>query len=459
MIKKKKLTVSPKHKVYQAKYPSYMDKNPLLHPETRPYPFSKKFIDAMSIAGFTGAIMIAPLTGCQSSVKQIPSDHFNPFPISTTNVPFTPASFGTGLPSRINSKDAIDFINNVFISEGLAIHKDTVIRQNGLAVTATAYNEQYGIGYIWMDNTNFGEGMIMTPFYERKKRLNQVEMEAHCLERIDGKYKQYQNNPESFYKNYFGKKDSLKNNFIADLSHLTNEEERENFFFETLKKTNLERSLVSLKKGKTLEEIKQWKIRAADYFDTPNASLAFLYRMRNIDIYLRMDNAGIKEAIQREVQQINAIEDNKIWKERTEILLDLINVSQNFYMIKYQPEYCPLVVDILNHYEWQARASQFHRLEQLINDIEISYQEATTLANAQNKDDLFIAPISQRDNRTVYRTEPAYFRAESEYNAKAQQLNRQMNQATTQKEKKRIERLQEDLRIEWRIKILKEKNE
>ena len=57
MMKKKPLQVQPARKVYKPKYPSFEDKNPLLHPETRPYPFNYKFMQ-WATAGGLASIML-----------------------------------------------------------------------------------------------------------------------------------------------------------------------------------------------------------------------------------------------------------------------------------------------------------------------------------------------------------------------------------------------------------------
>ena len=94
----KKLKVQPIRKYKTPKYPSHLDKNPIDHPETLPYPFKEKMLHGLFIMGLVA-------TPYGFAVENNPNVE-NPFPFQKTGLPHMSAMFGTGLPEHLSSKEA-----------------------------------------------------------------------------------------------------------------------------------------------------------------------------------------------------------------------------------------------------------------------------------------------------------------------------------------------------------------
>ena len=97
------MKVEPARKIYRPKYPSFEDKNPLLFPETKPYPFSMRFINWVSTGGLASIMLLSSNAAGQTSQDSL----YNPFPLENAQVPYRPVMFGTGMPERLKSKEAI----------------------------------------------------------------------------------------------------------------------------------------------------------------------------------------------------------------------------------------------------------------------------------------------------------------------------------------------------------------
>lgn len=410
MFKKKQISVSPKSKVYQPKYPSFNDKNPLEYPESRPYPFAHPFIQAMSMAGFTGALMLMPLTGCKVTPPyKTPVLSGNPFPLSAARVPYSPVMFGTGAPSRLEREDVVGFINNIFVSEGLTISKDTLIKKDGLSVIVDAYNKEYDIGYVWMDYFNEGKGMMTPKRGVNKKALNQRQMEKRCVYNIKQEYERYLENTERYLKinSYDGtKRVELKRDLAKELPRLATEEERRNYFYLKQKDGHLANYLERLNKEVSIpDEVKTWKIAIAHRINDPRAALALLLRTSVVSIHLKYGNDELKETIVKELKEITSTKSNKIWRKRNEALIDLLNVLRSPYKLENYYNYQAVVSDVIKKQDWQNRKHSYKRIEEVIDSEQISYKEALEIENASQNGDYFIAPISIRDKRSIYRVQ------------------------------------------------------
>ena len=144
--KKSKLKVTPVKRYNRAKYPRFDDPNPVDHPDTLPYPFSEKVIKILCGMGFTGALILSSPDEAEVFTPEVISlkkrdTTANPFTEKMTGLPYMPASFGTGLPSRLRREDAIGVINRVFREEGVSLDKMFDVKKDGVVVTADGYND------------------------------------------------------------------------------------------------------------------------------------------------------------------------------------------------------------------------------------------------------------------------------------------------------------------------------
>ncbi len=166
MKKKNTLHLKPLRRYNTPLYPSYLDKNPIEHPDTLPYPFTYKALQVLAGAGIlvgtscssTGkasdsATVIQPEIAVQDSLV-------NPFTFEKLDVPFMPAMFGTGLPARLKAKEAREAISKIFQEEGIELDTNYHYKKDGINIKLDGYDVERKVGYVWINYENQGTGMI-----------------------------------------------------------------------------------------------------------------------------------------------------------------------------------------------------------------------------------------------------------------------------------------------------------
>ena len=179
------LRVIPAKKYKKPKYPGHADPNPLEDPTAPAYPFSGNFL--RYLAGI-GLISFGQTLSAQS-VDEIPTPDRNPFGFETLGLPFTPVSFGTGMPERLSEKTVRDVVYRAFTAEGLQWDTTHVWKEKSKEVLLDGYDQQLGIGYVFADYRRLGEGTMRNN--HRSSRLDRVKMEdGNWLEETVDKFLQ-----------------------------------------------------------------------------------------------------------------------------------------------------------------------------------------------------------------------------------------------------------------------------
>lgn len=419
MKKRKALSVQPLRKYSKPIYPSYLDKNPLEYPETIPYPFSQKALKALVAAGIL--VGIPQLTSCDlpkasAAVSfELPftaKDTLgNPFPFESMGVPYIPASFGTGLPSRIKSEDAREVINKVFKEEGLKLEQQYMYNKDGVKVLLDGYNPELQIGYVWVDYRNMGPGMVAS--YNRRYPSNDS-------------YARYTTSPLNDIENYdMDALDRTINRFLERIEDFDEEKK-------TITKALEEARQISRKK-------KQRKAFEALYLDT---KLLQAKAYKNsivktfIDQGLKDQSVENKEKVLIETMLYQAVEnytqnysrtsegnqelivlkvvrnhgysilklnDEKKRKTQFNILLHFLQIQKpSFHYSSKSP-----LIEEYNRINKIENKEEFLRAAEIFIDQvdgpKLSLDEAKKLESLGESQRDFIAPISQRDQRFAYR--------------------------------------------------------
>lgn len=405
--------VQPPRRIYQPQYPSFMDKNPLEHPDSRPYPFSQKMLKTLAAAGFVGAILVLN-PGCKSNKPVAPDTELsNPFPLSAANIPFSPSSFGTGLPQRLTRDTAIAAINNAFRSEGEKVVLDTMINRNGLTVTLNAYIPKYDIGYIWMDWSNFGKGIIKkdSNFHGNPPSIANPKAYQKWLYDLSAEeYDRFMENETAYYKNFSSPQKShifLIEELKKGLPLISSKKARRIFFIQKWQESHALHSIEHTKEYSLAPEMLQWKLNLKNRVKNDEEYTLFLSRMDNISFYFNEKRSSIElvATLNQELKEITQTKSDWEWEKRIENLFYLLAPSVDKYALRNDPKYQNLLIKILNITPWQKRKDQRRLLTDYIENKYISLQEAQKIDKANQEGKYFIAPISVRDQRAAYNYE------------------------------------------------------
>ena len=144
-MKKETLKVSPLLKYRIPKYPAHDGEDPL-NPDNK---HSSKA--GYYTAALFGAIGLFSFTNGNGTSKP---PEGNPIQFKDLGFPHTYASFGTGLPSRLDRETAVKIIDSIFTVNGITLTKEVPFAENGIEFNVTGYNEESKVGYVWLDNTN-----------------------------------------------------------------------------------------------------------------------------------------------------------------------------------------------------------------------------------------------------------------------------------------------------------------
>ncbi len=195
MKKKNTLHVKPLRRYNTPAYPSYLDKNPIEHPDTLPYPFTYKALQVLAGAGIlVGSVAVS---GCGV---------LSPFKFKDMNVPFRTSSFGTGTASRLSSEEAREVIDRVFKEEGIYLQKNYEYKKGEVSALLDGFDLKRNIGYVWIDGYKMGDDMMTshqkTTAYKGIPDYSIIEGDADRIARFVKSAIEHTDNPHEFNKRF-----------------------------------------------------------------------------------------------------------------------------------------------------------------------------------------------------------------------------------------------------------------
>jgi len=401
--KRSPLTVKKVTRYNKAKYPSWEDPNPIEHPETMPYPFTAKFLNSFLGIGLAGSMFFSSqeesndLTVLPEPTEIHKDSLQNSFTMENAGVPYMPASFGTGLPSRLVREQAISVINKVFTEEGVLLKEDVSFDNKKAQFIADGYNEDLKIGFLWMDYNNFGEGMVTGGrYYDRSyapKKTSETLKEQYdfYVRRTEQRIRVLRTDNRAHSAAFYT---FLENDFET----LTDRKKEKQFYNQYLnyriqsdllsKSYLLDRSYV-----KTIKE----KIKTGKHSDLV---LAFEVLHWHINFIKLKEDFKIEKIIEDLASFLQ--KEKSIWDREKKVYPEMYGKTQTVQRIgKENQKLIGLMNDVLN-VETKNRSNAIKKLDQYIDLLKIDFSEATKIDKASSQKKYFVAPISQRDNRFIY---------------------------------------------------------
>lgn len=411
-----RLTVQPIRRTYRPCYPSYQDPNPLLEPSAHPYPFSKRMLQALGAAGFSGALLLSSLTACDSTKtasSRPVADSGNPFPLAAMHLPYTPVMFGTGLPSRLDRQTAIETINKVF-QEELPVQYDTLVQANGISVIANAYNTEHRIGYVWVNYDNMGAGTVQETDFNYHSVLSYDKQVEVIETRIGYQWQQYSTNTEQFLKQLRNRKTKPALVLAEELSgHLTEENRLNKPAFQTRflqyerannlahyqgeeEASTLARLLIQVltRESSTLKALAKTNIlhRGFRAYSGPHSRVG----------------DELSSLVDQELQAIVNTKNYNTWGQRSDALLDVLGSVQHYALRKADNPAMLALTDVMQNPNWRQRPKKLAAIHEVVDKQLLSLHELQILAKSHRPEDSYIAPISIRDDRMILRNMDIY---------------------------------------------------
>jgi hypothetical protein len=150
--------IVPSRRYPTPRYPSFLDPNPLDEPQPVPFPYGEKLLGTACALG-----IVAGLSGCTAGEgkEEVEVPESNPFAFHHSGLPHQSSSFGTGRPSRLSQGRATEVIERVFEEAGYELKKDEVIQGVDLEYTATGYDRDRRVGYVFASYLNLESDLYM----------------------------------------------------------------------------------------------------------------------------------------------------------------------------------------------------------------------------------------------------------------------------------------------------------
>ena len=370
----KKLKVQPIRKYKTPKYPSYLDKNPIEYPEVLPYPFKSKMLHGLLLTGlFTSISVVSP-----EPTTNLPK---NTFPLERTGLPHTPASYGTGLSSKMDARIARETIFKIFAKEGIPLQKDYLYKKDDLEIQLDGYNEQKKIGFSWLTYQNINVDNV--------NRYDPIGLSRN-IEDFENKarYFRFPNPKESYEIHFKSKIEELKS--APSISK------------QALRKLDYERVTYAIVHKKDANPFLKAKAKEAFNLPKEQQADAFEYVFFRVALKHYTDYMNRRERFQDfsfyAKENAHAFK-GKTLKQYYEVAHLLTKYAQAWWMLRdYEEE--------INQYLIQFGQSQnIEQLHQQLNAIaseKMSNIELNNLEKHANKNKTFIAPVSSFDDRFQY---------------------------------------------------------
>ena len=394
-MQKKPLKVKATRRIYHPKYPSFVDKNPLLHPETRPYPFTHKFIRWASTGGLASIMLFS---GNELLGQSQQDSLYNPFPLGRMGVPYQPVSFGTGLPERLKSEEAIQAIRNAFADSGIQLDEDVWLKDKNIGVHLDGYSHKDEIGFLFIDHTNMDDSFIIQN-ENRKKGHHFSEQVDWYVDHRTEEFIRFINNKDRFISQLIGyKNQGAKKRYTDQLIELDAQQENEEFFNNYHLEYNLNTHREKAKKQEDLiKEIFQHIDERFD--DSPEKKILLDYTpgFKKSQYVTTEFHSEISKAL-RTVMGIKS--DEKFIKNYF-IIIEFLAYNNGSYSLNRDANYLELKFDIMASFPLKEWLNNKETLDEYHDKIFVSLDEAQRINNNNKNGTQFIAPISLRDPRMI----------------------------------------------------------
>ncbi len=426
MKKKNTLSVKPLRRYNTPIYPSYLDKNPIEHPDTLPYPFTYKALQALAAAGILVGASCSPTKEGSNNLLATPQQEVvqdsltNPFAFENLRIPYRPAMFGTGMPARLSREDARTVIYQVFVEEGLNPKKNYHYKNDSISVVLDGFDPKSNIGYIWVDGYNMGGGIVAARNGDIKRRSAYEGRKRTVLGWYpgDANLKEFEEHMELAVK--YADNDSLKIELGQQFNEaklIDNPDEKIAAYRAILVEHRI-KSTIQRKIGITMKAAEERTRLARDYFqkhlnenstqaDKARAYTNWMFR-NSVEQYLQGEDVDetTKQQMRDMMDNILDLENEEEKIHKYDVMISFLSIYRAASMYKIYDT--TKVMQVFKADDMNGVIENMQQLEIEIADQKLTLQEAQYLKNIHRTEQDYIAQIGARDRRFHY-SQPSIF--------------------------------------------------
>jgi len=417
---KKILKVKAVDSIYNPSYPSYEDKNPLLYPETRPYPFSHRFINWAAKGGLASILLIG---GHSASAQSDTDSLYNTFPLENAGVPFVPAMFGTGNPERLRSEDAKKIILQAFRESGIELEKNVRLSDRP-DVPLTGYSHKDNIGFVYMDYNNMDYSFKKTFLGKDERGMDLKKATKKWEEKIEREFKRFLKDKLKYISGMDGKMTyGSYLRFTQILKIISPEKKSKRKFREAYLYFDL-RKLEENYKGRG--DIREELIVNVEKRFGPSLKTFLLQESINRMSSNHDRSQEFKNTIEAEIQKLIELKSDTQFVKNCKTLIYFLAYNHNEYHFRNNEKYQSLKLEVMCTYPVHKWLKNMDKLDAYHDHKYLSLEEAKRIDKDNKKGKKYIAPISMRDNRMIVRS--GYSITPDELKEESQQLRKEIDE-------------------------------
>jgi len=407
-MKNNSLKVSPARRVYKPKYPSHNEKNPLFYPETRPYPFKLKFLKWVSTGGLAGAMILGgdQLNG-QASNKNL----YNPFTLEKSGLPYVPVMFGTGLPDRIRSHEAIGIIKKAFAESGLRLEENMWYEEGDLDLYLTGYSCEEEIGFLFLDYQNMDDTFqdSRTRFLNDSEtssfkdiKQNFEEAKKRFAKWATSDFDRFLTDKEAFIESKIRyKPDGIDYVYVDELNEIETLKKHKKKFAAARLNHQLQkhRQEVEIKQNLASEMTKHIDNRLDD-------SIEKMVLLNRTSIrFPSHHKQAFENIVSKTFNQLTNILSDDEFIEQFLKLRAFCMYDSGMSSLARNPEYVSQKLEIMQKSKLSKWFDQVEKLDIIKDEKYVSFEEAKVIDRENKMHEHFVAPISSEDEMMVIQEE------------------------------------------------------
>ncbi len=358
---------------------------------------------------------------------------YNPFPLANAAVPYRPVSFGTGLPERLKSDEAVAAIRRAFKASGIDLAENVWVENDEVGVYLDGYNEENEIGFLFIDYQNMDGSFRINSSSGKTGGIGRLT--SSLQERTDGyllsvqkAFAEFLNDKEEYVKRWGSHaREKTRKEYAKKLAELPAVADSEQLFNQYRLEYDLAdyrrqtQSTIGLKK-RVIEEIER---------RFPDTVTKFIALRSNHQLnLLRRSSAPFVTALSFEFDRLSNLEDDEEFVTALFSLNRFIGYHSGTTSLLRDADYLALKTKIVENHPINEWFEHLGLLDDYKNRHFISLDEARQIDEDNKKGDRFIAPISLRDPAMIIPgTGGAFWNAPSPFTEEAKTLTEEFRLA------------------------------
>lgn len=432
--------VRPPRRTYQPKYPSFADPNPLLHPETMPYPFTRRFAEWVAAGGLIGALAL----GSSGLAAQTTTDSlYNPFLLETAGVPYRPVMYGTGLPQRLSTQEVVTAVRRAFASSGIELKDNVWLKDEDLGAYLDGYSEKDKIGFMLLAYPRMDASFVTDWDGKGRPAADEVyipqidDLVVGYHARLAEEFADFIEDKET-YLMYRTRRDN--EGLVGDYARKLEAMEPQESLLDTFIRLNNELTIQLARESDSKNDFRKKVVALIDERVTDASTKAILLTKCS-GLHRNIRQEELKQRADRALVTLGEVEQESVFCQGMIDLATFLQFNAGIRQSREGSPFMDLKLAIMDNHPPLSWVKHLDKLADFADRKTISLDEAQAIDDKNQSGELHVAPISMRGNYTIVPDAPYM----SEANKKLWEATKKERDRRNGMTDEVIERKQEEL--------------